>query len=85
MLQAAGQYQYWRWHVAHDEGGSSEEPDVLYGSDEEEQFDGIAELTFRSAADRQTWFDAAKILMDDEHNLFRKAIGYVTEPGNSRT
>ena len=52
---------------------------------DEDQFDGIAELTFRSPADRQTWFDAAGILMDDEHNIFSKAIGYVTEPGNSRT
>ena len=51
----------------------------------ENQFDGIAELTFRSVDDRNTWFQAAGILMDDEHNLFRKAIGYNTSPGNSKT
>jgi hypothetical protein len=82
-----GQYQYWQWHVAHDEGGIfPEEPGVEYrGDEEEQQLDGIAELTFRSVEDRQAWFTASAILMDDEHNLFRKAIGYVTEQGNSRT
>ena len=58
---------------------------VSYATADDDQFDGIAELTFRSPADRQTWFDAAGILMDDEHNIFSKAIGYVTEPGNSQT
>jgi EthD domain len=81
-----GQFQYWQWHVAHSEGGIfPEESGVSYRCDDEEQFDGIAELTFRSPEDRQAWFTASAILMDDEHNLFRKAIGYVTEPGNSRT
>src|SRR5208282_3731932 len=46
------------------------------------QFHGIAELTSRSAGDRQNWLDASKILMDDEHNLFRKAIGYISVPGS---
>jgi len=45
----------------------------------EEQFDGIAEVTFETEQD-QTWFKAAAILMDDEHNLFSKAIGYNTSP-----
>jgi len=81
-----GQFQYWQFHVGHNEGGTFPEVDgVEYGTAEEDQFDGIAELTFRSVADRQTWFDAAGILMDDEHNIFSKAIGYVTEAGNSTT
>jgi hypothetical protein len=57
----------------------------VYTSADEDQFAGIAELTFRSPEDRQTWFQAASILMSDEHNIFSKAIGYVTNAGNSRT
>jgi peptidoglycan hydrolase-like protein with peptidoglycan-binding domain len=81
-----GQYQYWQFHVGHNEGGIFPVIEgVDYTTSEEDQFDGIAELTFRSVADRQIWFDAAGILMDDEHNIFSKAIGYVTEEGNSIT
>lgn len=81
-----GQYQYWQLHVAHNAGGVwPQAPGIRYDTSDENQFDGIAELTFRSADDRNTWFGAAGILMDDEHNLFRKAIGYNTNPGNSRT
>lgn len=81
-----GQFQYWQFHVAHNEGGIFPGVDgVNYNTAEDDQFDGIAELTFRSVADRQIWFDAASILMDDEHNIFSKAIGYVTEQGNSKT
>ena len=81
-----GQFQYWQFHVAHNEGGIFPTVEgVNYTTSAEDQFDGIAELTFRSVADRQTWFDAAGILMDDEHNIFSKAIGYVTEQGNSTT
>lgn len=81
-----GQYQYWQYHVAHDEGGFW--PGIS-GVDctghPAENFDGIAELTFTSAENRNTWFQAAGILMDDEHNLFKKAIGYTTALGNSIT
>src|SRR5262249_15214107 len=81
-----GQFQYWQLHVAHNEGGIWPEVEgVRTYSPEEDQFDGIAELTFRSEADRTTWFKAAAILMDDEYNLFRKAIGYNTSEDNSRT
>ena len=81
-----GQYQYWQLHVAHNEGGTFPAVEgVKYATTDADQFDGIAELTFRSVADRQTWFDAAGILMDDEHNIFSKAIGYVTEQGLSKT
>jgi EthD domain len=81
-----GQYQYWQFHVAHHQGGVFPETEgVSQVLPEEDQFDGIAELTFKSPEDRQTWFQAAAILMDDEHNLFSKAIGYNTSPGNSIT
>lgn len=81
-----GQFQYWQWHVGHNTGGIFPvEPGVDYRCAEEEQFDGIAELTFLTLQDREAWLTASAILMDDEHNLFRKAIGYVTGAGNSRT
>ncbi len=81
-----GQFQYWQLHVGHNQGGVWPEiSGIRYDCSEENQFDGIAELTFKSEADRTTWFQAAAILMDDEHNLFRKAIGYNTSEGNSRT
>ncbi|WP_242045739.1 MULTISPECIES: nuclear transport factor 2 family protein [unclassified Calothrix] len=81
-----GQYQYWQFHVARNEGCLWPEiPGLDYSWDIEDNFDGIAELTFESDADRQTWFKASAILMDDEHNLFRKAIGYNSSPGNSIT
>jgi alkylhydroperoxidase/carboxymuconolactone decarboxylase family protein YurZ len=81
-----GQYQYWQLHVAH--SGASvwpAIPGIDFTCPEENQFDGIAELSFRSDADRTTWFTSAGILMDDEQNLFRKAIGYNTSFGNSVT
>lgn len=81
-----GQYQYWQFHLARNEGGLWPNVEgVECSCPEEDQFDGIAELTFETEADRQTWFKAAAILMDDEHNLFSKAIGYNTSPSNSQT
>jgi hypothetical protein len=81
-----GQFQYWQYHVAHNEGGLFPAVEGVDGrTADDDQFDGIAELTFRSTADRQAWMNASTILMADEHNLFRKAIGYVTAPDNSRT
>jgi hypothetical protein len=72
--------------VGHNEGGVWPHIEgIVYDTAEENQFDGIAELTFKTDADRTTWFQAAGILMDDEHNLFRKAIGYNTSEGNSVT
>ncbi len=81
-----GQFQYWQLHVAHNDGGVWPQiAGIQYDCPEASQFDGIAELTFKSDGDRTIWFQAAGILMDDEHNLFSKAIGYNTNPGNSRT
>ena len=81
-----GQDRYWQYHVAHNQGGNWSLPnDYTNASNSAEQFDGIAELTFKSESDRNTWFKAAGILMDDERNLFSKAIGYNTSAGNSIT
>lgn len=81
-----GQYQYWQFHVSHNLGGIfPQTPGINYHTAPEDQFDGIAELTFKSVEDRNTWFQAAAILMDDEHNIFSKAIGYNSSPGNSHT
>ena len=82
-----GQQQYWQFHLDRGEGGGllPEIAGVDVDCPEEERFDGIAELTFATEEDRSAWFEAAAILMDDEHNLFRKAIGYTTRPGRSRT
>ncbi|MDJ0554268.1 MAG: DUF1857 family protein [Microcoleaceae cyanobacterium MO_207.B10] len=81
-----GQYQYWQFHITHNEGGLWPNfGDLVNASAPEEQFDAIAELTFKTAVDRQTWFKAASILMDDEYNIFSKAIGYTTSYGNSIT
>ncbi|ARV57305.1 ethyl tert-butyl ether degradation protein EthD [Nostocales cyanobacterium HT-58-2] len=81
-----GQYQYWQFHLTHNHGGLWPVTNGIdYNSLEEEQFDGIAELTFLSQEARQEWFNAAAILMSDEHNLFSKAVGYVINDGNSKT
>ena len=81
-----GQHGYWQYHLGPVEGGFFPAIEgvemVCHGQD---QFHGIAELTFRSPEQRQVWFKASAILMDDEHNIFSKAIGYTTSPGNSQT
>lgn len=81
-----GQHQYWQFHLDHYEGGVFPEVEgVDYATAPEDRFDGIAELTFKNSHDRDTWFTASSILMDDEHNIFSKAIGYVTKMGHSTT
>ena len=52
---------------------------------ETERCDGIAEVTFASEGDRQSYFQSAYLLEDDGQNLFSKAVGYTTSPGNSIT
>ena len=81
-----GQHQYWQFHLSQNQGALWPVIDgIEYNSQPEDQFDGIAELTFETESDRQTWFQAAAVLMDDEYNLFRKAIGYKSSLGNSKT
>lgn len=81
-----GQYQYWQFHLDHSQNDSwSIHQNVQYNLPPEDQFDGIAELTFTSEQERQTWFQAAAILMNDERNIFSKAIGYNTSLNNSIT
>lgn len=81
-----GQFQYWQYHVGHNEEGFFPAVEgVDYRTSPEDQCDGIAELTFSSAKARKTWFDAASILMDDEHNIFSKGVGYITNEGLAKT
>jgi hypothetical protein len=81
-----GQHDYWQYHLGPAEGGIFPAVEgVQTVSSVEEQFHGIAELTFLGPEQRQEWFQASTILMDDEHNIFSKAIGYTTSPGQSKT
>lgn len=81
-----GQHEYWQYHLSNLEGGFFPAIDgVEMLTDGHSQFHGIAELTFLNIEQRQVWFNASTILMDDEHNIFSKAIGYTTSPGNSCT
>lgn len=81
-----GQYQYWQFHLEPQSHNLWPTIDgIELDSVPEDSFNGIAELTFTNDLQRQTWFDKASVLMDDEHNLFSKAIGYTTENGNSKT
>jgi len=81
-----GQYQYWQFHLEHSQKDLwAIHEGIEYYLSPEDQFDGIAELTFTSEEERKIWFQAAAILMNDEHNLFNKAIGYNTSSNNSKT
>jgi hypothetical protein len=80
------QHQYWQFHLAQNQGDPWPAiKGIEYTCPDEDQFNGIAELTFETAAQRDIWFKSAAILMDDEHNVFSKAIGYNTSFGNSQT
>lgn len=81
-----GQYQNWQHHL------DPQPIDIwptLNGikstATETDRCDGIAEVTFASEGDRQTYFQSAYLLEDDGKNLFSKAVGYTTSPGNSIT
>ncbi len=81
-----GQYQYWQFHLDPERSFPWSAPEGIgLGAPRNALFDGIAELSFTSEQDRKDWFRAAAILMDDENNLFSKAVGYTTSPGFSRT
>jgi hypothetical protein len=81
-------YQYSQFHLEQIEDilwsvtdGIEIESDTL----EEDQLDGIAELTFLTEEERQTWINAAEILASDEQNFVSKAVIYLTNNGNSKT
>ncbi|WP_292766787.1 AtaL-like protein [Nostoc sp. NOS(2021)] len=82
-----GQQQYWQFHLAHNHEGSlwPSVPGIDYTYQTEDQFDGIAELTFETESDREAFFQSSDPIMADKHNLFSKAVGYNTNYGNSRT
>lgn len=84
--QLPGQYQNWQHHL---------DPQIIEiwptlngiksTVTEIDRCDGIAEITFASESDRQAYFQSAYVLENDGKNLFSKAVGYTTSPGNSVT
>jgi hypothetical protein len=81
-----GQYQYWQFHLAHNQGDIwSVTEEIEYKTPEENQLDGIAELTFLSEEDCKTWINAATIIDSDQQNFVSKAVIYVANNGNSKT
>lgn len=81
-----GLFQYKQFHLAHDSGGVWPAPlGVERGTPGEEQIDGIAELTFTSTQNRQTWVDAGLPLMIDEQNCFDETVGYLVTDRRSTT
>ncbi|MBN3896119.1 MAG: EthD domain-containing protein [Nostoc sp.] len=81
-----GQYQYWQYHLTHNWDNIWPSIDgVEYKISEEEQLDGIAELTFVSEENFKTWINTAAILDSDQQNFVSKAVMYITTHGNSKT
>ena len=77
---------YLQYHLSAYEGGVFPDiENVRFNVEPEDQCFGLAELVFSSADDRDAWFKASSILMDDEYNIFRKAIGYTTSIGHTKT
>ena len=59
-----GLWQYKQFHLFHDEGGIWPPPEGVESvTPDDEQIDGIAELTFTSPDNRQAWVDAGLPLM----------------------
>src|SRR3954447_537185 len=79
-------WQYTQFHLGHDEGGIWSAPEgVLRHTPPEEQWDGIAELTFRSQDDLDSWLGNAGVLERDEQNVFGEVVAYTTSEHRSRT
>ncbi|MDJ1174485.1 EthD domain-containing protein [Roseofilum capinflatum] len=86
-VRLPGLYQYWQHQVHHNLGGIWPEIEgVTTRSLPEENFDGVAELTFKSNEDRLTWFKAfQETLTGDDANFLSHIVIYTTSPGNSVT
>jgi len=79
-------WQYTQFHLAHDPGGIWRAPDgVVRQTPPEEQWDGIAELTYTSVAERQRWLSSAGVLERDEQNVFGEVVAYMADGDGSRT
>jgi hypothetical protein len=79
-------WQYTQFHLGHDEGGFWRAPaGVERHTPPAEQWDGIAELTFRSPDDLAAWLEAAGVLERDEQNVFGEVVAYVSSERRSRT
>lgn len=81
-----GQYQYWQFHLESQPNNLwPTNAEINFHCEAEDRFDGIAELTFTSDRERQNWFESASVLMNDEYNIFSKAVGYTTSLSQSKT
>lgn len=81
-----GQFQYWQYHLPYSRNNIWPNVDgIEYEIPEEDEFDGIAELTFLSEDHCQTWINSANILDSDQQNFVSKAVIYLTNNGNSKT
>lgn len=84
--QLPGQYQYWQFHLANNSANLWPVTNGIISTiSEEDQLDGIAELTFLSEEYRQCWLSAASVIASDEQNFVSKAIIYFTNNYNSQT
>jgi len=84
--QLPGQYQNWQHHL---DPQTIDIWPTLNGikstATESDRCDGIAEIIFANESDRQSYFQSAYLVENDGKNLFSKAVGYTTSPGNSLT
>ncbi|MEH2405340.1 EthD domain-containing protein [Nostoc sp.] len=81
-----GQYQYWQYHLTYNWDDIWPGIDgIEYTISEEEQLDGIAELTFTSDENFQAWVNTIAILDSDQQNFVNKAVMYRTNRSNSKT
>jgi hypothetical protein len=81
-----GQYQYKQFHLDYYPGCIWRVNDnTEYKIIEEERLDGIAELTFLSEEDCETFINSLVVLNHDERNFVNKADIYFTTNANSKT
>jgi len=79
-------WQYTQFHLEHDHGGFWQAPaGVSRDTPPEEQWDGIAELTYRSQDDFDRWLASAGVLERDEQNVFGEVVAYFSRKRRSRT
>lgn len=83
-----GFYHNWQHHLAPPEPGLWQNVDGIgYDCPEDEQIHGIGEVTLRSVVTLQNLRTsrAAKLLSQDEQNLFERTVRYSSVDGNART
>jgi len=79
-------WQYTQFHLGHDHGNVWPAPEgVVRETPPDEQWDGIAELTYRSQDDFDRWLASAGVLERDEQNVFGEVVAYFSRKRRSRT